>query len=198
MAKISNELLKASQNASAKYGIPTSVILGFAGLETSYGTTGMGKSKNNVFGIGNKTYSSVTESVEDFAKLVTGNKDSSQSKIYGKATANAKTDEEWINAIRDAGYNSEYADGVYEKKVLSVIESGNLTQYNTGETHEIVHGGSSGTIPTSTGNDLKWWGDFLVVLLCILVVIGGVVFLAMAIKDSTTFSLKKGVEKLAK
>lgn len=197
MAKISNELLKASQNASAKYGIPTSVILGFAGLETSYGTTGMGKSKNNVFGIGSKTYSSVTESVEDFAKLVTGNKDSSQSKKYGKATANAKTDEEWINAIRDAGYNSEYADGVYEKKVLSVIESGNLTQYNTGETHATT--GTSDTVSTSSSsNDLTWWGDFLVVLLCILLVIGGVVFLAMGVMDSTNFSLKKGVEKVVK
>lgn len=195
MAKISNELLKASQNASAKYGIPTSVILGFAGLETSYGTTGMGKSKNNVFGVGSNTYSSVTESVEDFAKLVTGNKDSAQSKKYGQAVANAQTDEEWVTAITKAGYNSEYASGVYENKVLSVIKSGNLTQYNTGETHAST--GVTETTTTATGNDLTWWGDFLVVLLCILVVIGGVVFLALAVKDSTNFSLKKGVEKLA-
>ena len=181
MAKISDELLKASQNASAKYGIPTSVILGFAGLETSYGTAGMGKSKNNVFGIGNKTYSSVTESVNDFARLVTGNKPSSQSKKYGKATASAKTDKEWVNAITKAGYNSEYAEGVYEGKVLSVIKNQNLDQYNDGKT---LTGTSVDISDSVSDSDLSWWGDFVVVLICILLVIGGVVFLAMGVMDS--------------
>lgn len=193
MAKISDELLKASQNASEKYGIPTSVILGFAGLETSYGTKGMGKSKNNLFGIGSKSYDSVTDSVEDFAKLVTGNKSSSQSKKYGEAVANAQTDEEWITAITKAGYNSEYASGVYEGKVLSVIESGNLNQYNKG--------GSTSSVTTSSSTedtDLTWWGDLLVILLCILVVVGGVVFLAFAVKESVDIDITKGVEKLVK
>lgn len=194
MAKISDELLKASQNASEKYGIPTSVILGFAGLETSYGTKGMGKSKNNLFGIGNNTYSSVTESVEDFAKLVTGNKSSSQSKKYGQAVKNAQTDEEWITAITKAGYNSEYAEGVYEGKVLSVIESGNLTKYNSGK----ASSSSSSSSSSSGDSDLKWWGDLLVVFLCILVVGAGVVFLAFSIKESVDIDIAKGVENLVK
>ena len=95
--------------------------------------------------------------------------------------------------IRKAGYNSEYASGVYEGKVLSVIESGNLNQYNKG--------GSTSSVTTSSSTedtDLTWWGDLLVILLCILVVVGGVVFLAFAVKESVDIDITKGVEKLVK
>ena len=129
MAKPSKELIKASQEASKKYGIPASVILAFAGGETSYGTTGMGKSKNNLFGIGNKSYSSQTESVEDFAKLVTGNKSSSQSKKYGNAIKNAKTAKDYVEAIRNAGYNSENPN--YIGLVMGVYKNDNLSQYDS-------------------------------------------------------------------
>lgn len=129
MAKPSKELIKASQDASKKYGIPASVILAFAGGETSYGTAGMGKSKNNLFGIGNKSYSSQTESVEDFAKLVTGNKSSSQSKKYGNAIKNAKTTKDYVEAIRNAGYNSENPN--YVGLVMGVYKNDNLSQYDS-------------------------------------------------------------------
>ena len=180
MATISGELLRASQQASQKYNIPVSVILGFAGLETQFGTTGMGKSKNNAFGIGSKSYDSISDSVEDFAKLVTGNKDSSQSKKYGEATANAKTNEEWVNAIRDSGYNSEYADGVYEEKVLSVIKSYDLDNYNgTGVVTEE-------TIASRKTGGLKWWGDIVVVVFALLLLVGGVVFIGLGITSTAT------------
>lgn len=129
MAKPSKELIKASQDASKKYGIPASVILAFAGGETSYGTAGMGKSKNNLFGIGNKSYSSQTESVEDFAKLVTGNKSSDQSKKYGNAIKNAKTTKDYVEAIRNAGYNSENPN--YVGLVMGVYKNDNLSQYDS-------------------------------------------------------------------
>lgn len=192
---ISNELLKASETASKNYGIPKEVILGFAGLETSYGTAGAGKSKNNLFGIMNadgtaKTYSSVAESVEDFAKLVTGNKDSAQSKKYGKATANATTSEEWVNAIRDSGYNSEYADGVYEKKVMNVIDSIGGKLLGT-ESKEL---GISAEDLSNKG--LKWWGDIVVVVVAVLLIVGGVVFLGMGV--TSTAIGNKTVSKLTK
>ncbi len=129
MAKPSQELIKASQDASKKYGIPASVILAFAGGETSYGTAGMGKSKNNLFGIGNKSYSTVSDSVEDFAKLVTGNKSSSQSKKYGNAIKNAKTTKDYVEAIRNAGYNSENPN--YVNLVMGVYKQDNLSQYDS-------------------------------------------------------------------
>lgn len=181
MAKISDELLAASQAASNKYGVPVPVILGFAGLETGYGSTGMGKSKNNLFGIGSTAYASITESVEDFARLVTGNKDSAQSKKYGEATAKAQTNSQWVDAIREAGYNSEYADGVYENMVLNVIAKDNLNSY-------------AGSVKVDTSLDpdqdgssaapdvaLVWWGDIVRAVFCVLLVIAGLAFVVLAL-----------------
>lgn len=195
MPTIKGELISSAQEASKKYGIPVSVILGFAGLETQYGETGMGKSKNNLFGIGKNVYNSISESVEDFARLVTGQKSSAQSKKYGQATAGASSNEEWVNAIRDAGYNSEYADGVYEQKILDVINSHGLNDYNLessgGNTPELGGGSFGGgdteeSFSSSGGSfakniGLEWWGDIVRVVFAVLLVIGGFAFLGLAI-----------------
>ena len=189
MPTIKGELISSAQEASKKYGIPVSVILGFAGLETQYGETGMGKSKNNLFGIGKNVYNSISESVEDFARLVTGQKSSAQSKKYGQATAGASSNEEWVNAIRDAGYNSEYADGVYEQKILDVISSHGLNDYNLessgGNTPEL-EGDTEESFSSSGGSfaeniGLEWWGDIVRVVFAVLLVIGGFAFLGLAI-----------------
>ena len=190
MADISNELMTASASASKKYNIPQSVILGFAGLETSFGTAGTGKSKNNLFGIMNsdgtaKKYSSVADSVDDFAALVTGNKSSSQSKKYGNATANAKTDSEWVYAITGAGYNSVYAHGVYEEKVLSVING-----------LDGIENSEATSQSTSTGTSVNWWGQIVVVLSAILIIVGGVVFLYLAIESSGNSPISSGIGKI--
>lgn len=128
MPSPSKELISASQEASKKYGIPASVILAFAGGETSFGTAGMGKSKNNLFGIGNKSYSNVSESVDDFARLVTGHKDSTQSKKYGNAIKNANSPKEYVTAIRNAGYNSENPN--YVGLIMGAYDTYNLKQYD--------------------------------------------------------------------
>ena len=169
------------------------VILGFAGFETSYGTTGTGKSKNNLFGIMNsdgtaKTYESITDSVMDFAKLVTGNKDSSQSKKYGEAVASAQTSEEWVNAIRDSGYNSEYEDGVYESEVMNIIN------YSV----KPLLGLSSDT-ETSTNSksyELKWWGDVVIVVVAVLLIMGGVAFLGLSVTGGSGSKLTKAVKEV--
>lgn len=176
MAEPSKELVESAKKYSEQYGIPASVILAFAGAETTFGTAGMGKSKNNLFGIGNKSYASVDDSVKDFASLVTGNKNSAQSKKYGDAVKNAKTANEWVSAIRDAGYNSERSD--YTDYVMSVYKSGNLSQYDTGNY-------TGGTGSESSKTEVKWWGKIVVVIVVLLVVIGGVIFLAMSIKQTT-------------
>lgn len=185
---ISQELLNASKQASENYGIPQEVILGFAGYETSYGTAGVGKTKNNLFGIMNgdgtaKSYSTIAESVEDFAKLVTGKYDSAQSKKYGEATSKATTNYQWVNAIRDSGYNSEYADGVYEGKVMNIIKGLNLS--------------NSGTV-TSVG-ELKWWGDVVIVVVAVLLIVGAVVFLGMGVTSTSSGSKAiSTIKKVAK
>lgn len=206
MPTISGELISSAQEASKKYGIPTSVILGFAGYETGYGTTGMGKTKNNLFGIGQNVYNTIADAVEDFARLVTGQKSSAQSKKYGEAVANATTNEEWINAIRDAGYNSEYADGVYEQNVLNVINSHGLNDYNLagsedsgelsgsfgGGTGDREYSGSGGSFAENLG--LEWWGDIVRVVFAVLLLVGGAVFLGLAF---TSTPIMKNVKEVS-
>lgn len=197
---ISQELLNASQTASKNYGIPQEVILGFAGLETSFGTAGVGKSKNNLFGIMNadgtaKSYTSITESVNDFARLVTGNKDSAQSKKYGEATSKATTTAQWVNAIRDSGYNSEYADGVYEGKVMNVIngivdDKGKLIEDAVGKLTL-----DNNDYDFTPKTDLKWWGDVVIVVICILLIVGGVVFIGLGVTNTPKLNAIKDVVK---
>ena len=176
MAEPSKELVESAKKYSEQYGIPTSVILAFAGAETSFGTAGMGKSKNNLFGIGNKSYASVDDSVKDFASLVTGNKDSAQSKKYGDAVKNAKSVNDWVESIRNAGYNSERSD--YTEYVMSVYNSNNLSRYDSGNY-------TGGTVSEGSETSVKWWGKIVVVIVVLLVVIGGVIFLSMSIKQTT-------------
>ena len=187
---INQELLSAGKNASEKYGIPSTVIYGIAGFETSYGTAGVGKSRNNLFGIMQSdgktaiTFDSVTDSVEYFAKLVTGNFDGPQSKKYGEATATATTVEDWINAIVNAGYNSEYAEGVYTSKVMEIIER-DKDSYNLSDDEIISSSSGSGSSGLISKIDLKWWGDVVIVVICILFIVGGVVFLGMCVTNTS-------------
>lgn len=198
MAEPSKELVESAKKYSEKYGIPASVILAFAGAETSYGTAGMGKSRNNLFGIGYRSYESVDDSVKDFARMVTGNNNTAQSKKYGDAIKNAKTAEDYVEALREAGYNSERAD--YTQYVMSVYNSNNLSQYDSGN----YTGGtiSNGSEISETG--VKWWGKIVVVIVVLLVVVGGVIFLAMSVKQTTGIDIgglgnpKKLIKKAVK
>lgn len=202
MAKPNDELIKASQEASQRYKIPASVILGFAGYETSYGTAGVGKSKNNAFGImsngSGKRYNSLTDSVMDFARLVTGNNDTPMSRKYGEATANAKTNYQWINAIRDTGYNSEYADGVYEQRIMKMIKQDDLNQYNVTGYSPTDTGETSNDSKQETTVGLTWWGDIVKVIFCIIVLVGGVIFTGLAITGGSGLSPYSKLKKLMK
>lgn len=189
MAEISKELISSAEKYSKEYGIPVSVILAFAGNETSFGTAGMGKSKNNVFGIGSKTYTDVDASVKDFVMLVTGNKTSSQSKVYGEATKGAKTVSEWVTAITKAGYNSENKN--YISDTLAVYSSYNLGQYDK----ENVSVGATEKPKESVG--LVWWGDIVKVVFIIIIIILGVSLLGFSITNSSP-TAKKVVDTVVK
>lgn len=196
MAQISNELVAAAQAASATYNIPVGVILAFAGNETSYGTAGMGASKNNVFGIGNKSYNNITESVNDFAALVTGNKDSAQSKKYGNATKDAATVSDWVTAITKAGYNSVNPN--YIKDTMNVYESHKLSQYDNGSIPAGSVSDQTVILTGSRSDSLKWWGDILAVLLSVVSMICGIIFVVLMVGDMTGVdptNIKKSVAK---
>lgn len=125
-----------------------SVCIAQAALETGYGTSGLMTKANAYFGIkwtkgcgydcytagtwevieGNKittqagfrAYSSVADSVKDYYDLITG------SSRYSKAVNN-KDAKSTIKAIHEGGYAT---DPDYQTKVMNIINSYNLTQYD--------------------------------------------------------------------
>jgi len=94
---------------------------------------------------------------------------------------------EYVQGVKNAGYAE---DANYVDKLMSIITKNNLTQYDTGS--------YSGTI-ASAGNsvNLKWWGDVVIVIFAVLLIIGGVVFLGVAFMDNSDVkSAVKAVKKV--
>ena len=97
-----------AQNLSAKYGIPSSIILAIAFVESGGGSSKNSQKLNNHFGIVGKNnigskykqFSSTEESYEAFCKLLT------QKKYYTalKGTNDFST---WVKAIASAGYSTQ-------------------------------------------------------------------------------------------
>ena len=93
--------------------------------------------------------------------------------------------------MKNAGYAE---DPNYVSKVNSIIESNNLTQYDTGE----YSGGSTGS-PGFSSNGVKWWGDVVIVIFAVLLIVIGVVFIALAFMDGEPEkAVKKAVKKKMK
>jgi Bax protein len=120
-----------ADSLSGEYGIPASVILGVAILESASGTSRNSKLLNNHFGIvgknklektkGIKTrykqYDSVEESYKDFCKLL------KKKKFYKKLKDN-KDYKLWVDAISKAGY-SEVPD-TWKHRVSETIRKNRL------------------------------------------------------------------------
>ena len=151
--QLTNEMIQAAQANQQKYGVPASITLGQIMLESG-GSYGGGLSKlaykaKNLFGIkgagsagtyhintveesnGKKytttaafrKYNSYAESIEDHGRLLSSDR-------YTAKTQNATTVTEYAHALQAAGYAT---DSNYANKLLSVISSNNLTQYDSGE-----------------------------------------------------------------
>ncbi len=92
---------------STKYGIPVSVILSIAFVESGGGTSKSSTIYNNHFGIVGKnnpqskyrSFSSVRECYEAFCKLIV-------KKNYYTALKGSKDFSKWIKAIASAGYST--------------------------------------------------------------------------------------------
>ena len=151
--QLTQEMIQAAQLNQEKYGIPASITLGQIILESS-GSYDGGVSKlaykaKNLFGMkgagpagtylintleesptGNKytttagfrKYNSYAESIADHGRLLTQDR-------YTAKTQNATTVQEYAQAIQAAGYAT---DSNYANKLISVINSNNLTQYDSG------------------------------------------------------------------
>lgn len=176
MANFSDEEIKLAQKVQDTYGVPASVTLAQYALESGYGKSTVGK--NNYFNIkgkgtgGYRDYDSKEKSFMDFGRLLTTDRYTSQT----NGSTNAK---DYVQGVKDGGYAE---DPNYVKKVMSIINSNNLTKYDADGTWENgTYGGAGTTISDSSVNlGLEWWGDVVRVILVLLIVGGGLVFLAMS------------------
>lgn len=113
---------------SNQYGIPSSIILAIAIVESGAGTSKASKILNNHFGIVGKnnvntsrfkSFNSVRESYEAFCKLL------SKKKLYNQLKNN-NNPTEWVKAIASSGYSTKPNE--WMKKVNLTINKFRLSQ----------------------------------------------------------------------
>lgn len=123
-----------ADSLASVYGIPSSIILGVAILESGSGTSRNAKMLNNHFGIVGKNnllktkkvrtrykqYSSVAASYADFCGIL------SRKKYYSrlKGTKNTKA---WIDAIAKAGYSEAPVE--WKKRITATIKKNKLATH---------------------------------------------------------------------
>lgn len=110
-----------AMDLSKQYGIPSSIILAIAIVESGAGTSKASKTLNNHFGILGKndvntsrfkSFSSVRESYEAFCRLL------SKKKLYTRLKDNNNYND-WVKAIASSGYSTK--PGEWMKKINSTI-----------------------------------------------------------------------------
>ena len=117
-----------ADSLSEEYGIPASVILGVAILESGSGTSRNARLLNNHFGIVGKNklknvktrykqYESVYDSYKDFCKLL-------KKKKYYKTLKGNMNYTLWVDAISKAGYSEVPA--TWKQRVISTIKKNKL------------------------------------------------------------------------
>lgn len=154
--KLSDEAIRLAQETQDKYGVPASVTLGQFITESGAGTSNLFKLSNNGFGIigsynGQKVwyrdrywrkYPSLEASFEDHGRLLSSGR-------YAEATKNAKTVDEYLDAILPIYAPESDGNSGYPALLRAVIRDNKLTQYDTGV---YSGGGSSGSVSSSNGN----------------------------------------------
>lgn len=127
-----------------KYGIPASITLSQAILESSYGTSRQAKECNNFFGVKRgeswkgdtkdylddhdkpepfRKYSNPEQSFEDHSKILTVNNGQVAQKCKKISATNYQG---WAHAIAYSGYCNLKGSATYEKKLLGEISDYNL------------------------------------------------------------------------
>lgn len=180
-SKFSSEDIQLALKVQQTYGVPASVVLGQYALESGYGEHHIGD--YNYFNVkdrhgtrGYKDYTSKEEAFMDYGRLVTTER-------YTKHTSGAKSVREYVAGIKAGGYAE---DPNYVNKVMSVIDSNNLTAYDDGERLEGV------TVPTTTS--LGASGEILRAVFIILLILAAVGIVIMGV-NSQSMSIKKEIVK---
>lgn len=138
-------IIPYAKKAQKKYGVKPSVLVAQAALESNWGNSGLAKEAKNYFGIKGskedaeyatrefsqdkwieinasfKRYSSMEESVMDYAKLLQHG--TSWNKDLYKSAIDAETYKEAALAVQEAGYAT---DPDYAKKLIRIIEQYSL------------------------------------------------------------------------
>ncbi|OGK13147.1 MAG: hypothetical protein A2W80_11695 [Candidatus Riflebacteria bacterium GWC2_50_8] len=135
-----------AREASKKSGVPASIIMAQAALETGWGSSAIGNAKN-LFGIKGtgpagsitmptkeyingrmvtvqasfRKYNSWQESIEDHSRLLTS------ASRYAKCMANRNNPDQFARELLKAGYAT---DPQYANKLISIMKSNNFYQYN--------------------------------------------------------------------
>ncbi|MCT3916489.1 glucosaminidase domain-containing protein [Elizabethkingia anophelis] len=130
-AKAQNSYFKENKDMAAtlskEYGIPSSIILAVAFVESGGGTSKNSKALNNHFGIVGKntvnsskykSFSSVKESYRAFCELLSRKKYYSQ--LKGTDNHNA-----WVKAIASAGYSTQ--PETWKQRINSIINKFGLS-----------------------------------------------------------------------
>lgn len=140
-----------------------------------------------------RVYDSITESIIDHAIVL--NKDR-----YTQYTSKAKNVNEYVVGIAKGGYAT---DPNYSDKVLNVISKNNLTAYDgvswvgksgniiptmsmdaptegSDKVKDFLNDATAELQGNENGTNLKWWGDLIVVILCVLLIGLGIIFFLSA------------------
>lgn len=174
MGQFTNEDIRLAEQVQEKYGVPASVTLAQYALESGYGKSTVGQ--NNYFNIkgtgtgGYKDYQSKEDAFMDYGRLLTTER-------YTEYTQDATTVQEYVQGIYDAGYAEDIN---YVSKIMSVIKSNNLQDAKSSET--II---SNNTGISTAGDSVNGWGQIVVVVFALLLVVMGVVFVGIAVTSST-------------
>ena len=147
-----NTLVPAAQRLQRQYGVLASVSLGQAALESNFGTSELGATHHNLYGVKTeaddpnganmstkefvngewieivdrfKVYPSWDDSMKEHAELIYYG--TSWNPQFYHAVLAGKTYQEQANALQTAGYAT---DPDYANKVINMIETWNLHQYD--------------------------------------------------------------------
>ena len=232
--QLTDEMISTAQKQQKETGIPASVILAQIVLESSGNYSGgmskLAANENNLFGVKStkqweqnggkssqymtteyingkatpvlasfRSYDSVTDSMNDHLKVITQSR-------YTKQFEGATTPEDYAKGLQAGGYAT---DPYYASKLMNIINSRNLTQYDSGS-NTVYSGGFSsdgsfvGTSDSTgrSGKDteykptkLDFFGSIVKVVCIIIVLMLAVVFFMKAFEQPIAGVAKKIVKK---
>lgn len=147
------KILPKAMEASKKYNINLSAMLGQAAIESGWGTSDLATGSNALFGIKwtegykkNSTgvyraYNSWDESIEDYAKMLSGN--GGKGRWASRGIAGSSTPEEHLRKLQHGG--PAYAGNAnYESTVLGAINGNNFRGFENINTDNYMNRGGGG------------------------------------------------------